>query len=179
MVGTFVRSRVFTTKLPLSANVVLTSTPSCTKPPAAADLVPLCHYELLRSRTRLQVQHQTTTLLTKQWFSICAFLISMPCLYQRASQHTPHRTRPDVSSSAHSSPQTIRMPEHAALGPRRCRHPCVAPTWQGIILRVFLICYLDAATSSALCRKDAVSLPSSTDNPARRRSAAASRARHG
>lgn len=50
--------------------------------------------------------------------SVCAFLISMPCRSQRASQPTPPRDRPDVSSSAHPCLQTIQMPEHASRLPR-------------------------------------------------------------
>jgi len=92
----------------LPAIVVLTSTPTRTKPPRQ-----LTWYHAASTNSsdtasgcRFSIRTPTSTAKTMVpgLHSVCAFLISMPCRTQRASQPTPPRARPDVSSSAHPCP---------------------------------------------------------------------------
>jgi hypothetical protein len=161
----FLLSRYCIDGTAVSAIVALTSTPTRTKPPQAADLVPpslpTTTYELLRSRLRLQVQHQDTTSSRKTMVPHLHSVLRVPDLHAVAGAGLRHHApRPDVSSSAHPCPQTTRMPEHAIFSKRRhpavqCTIRCAAWQMQTSYLR---LCAL-SVSEYARCRLQARRMP--------------------
>ena len=171
----------------LSAIVALTSTPTRTKPPQAADLVPpssTTTYELLRSRLRMQVQHQAHHKpAAKQWYrtctAFCAFLISMPVPAQANATTRPARRFIKRTSLSPNNPhaRTRHLARWGELqssdaGTRRAEsstslvaladaghHTCA------LSLSAYARCSLPAST------KDAVSLPRCHGSPGKQRAA--------
>ena len=118
----------------VSAIVALTSTPTRTKPPQAADLVPpfTIYYYVRTPSIPPQVAGSASgtphskAARRKTMVPHLHSVLRVPDLHAVAGAGLRHHApRPDVSSSAHPCPQTTRMPEHAIFSKERCRHPAV------------------------------------------------------
>ena len=172
----------------LSAIVALTSTPTRTKPPQAADLVPpssTTTYELLRIPPQVAGSvsgHHKPTRRAKTMVPHLHSVLRVPDLHAGAGAGQRHHApQPDVSSSAHPCSQTTRMPEHAILraggsskaamqapGGRKAHVSRCLGRRRTSYLRAFPFCVHLMRPGSS---KDAVSLPRCHGSPGKHRAA--------
>ena len=166
----------------LSAIVALTSTPTHTKQPQPADLVPPSTGYYVRTppippqvagsasgtpNTRIAQRR-------KQWYrsctAFCAFLISMPLPAQDLRHHAPPARRfiKRTSLSPNNPHARTRHSARWSFPKCRCRHP---DRWQARFHHICALSSSDGRSMQLASSKDAVSLLCCHGSPGQHRSA--------